>query len=137
MHTHTLSSARQNGIRFATNFPFCKGTCVWSLDTYFKLSPIYHLYGMFYLYMFICWNVIPRKILSSNIISYKFEFTMLVGFLNCVKFIVHALLPGTSKAFTVSFPAGHTRRHPSAGHTAIFKHLTQWVSYTHLTFIDL
>ena len=43
-----------------------------------------------------------------------------MGFLNRGSFIIHALLPGTSKVFTiVSFPAGCTCACPSAGHTII------------------
>ena len=50
---------------------------------------------------FICWNFIPSKICLQ--ISYlAILFTMLVGFLNGGSFIIHALLPGTSKAFTLS-----------------------------------
>ena len=57
---------------------------------------------------------IPSKILSSGIISWNFIYNANRIF-NCGSFIIHALLPGTSKAFTqVIFFA---RSHPSAGHT--------------------
>ena len=74
-----------------------QGACVWSLDTYFNLSLINHLYVIFVesLYMYqarFCVQISYPAIL----------FTMLMGFLNLGSFIVHALLLGTSKAFTLS-----------------------------------
>ena len=68
-----------------------------SFDNYFNLSPIYHLYVLFveisYLARF-----------SLHISHPAIIFTMLIGFLNYGSFlnIVHALLPGTSKALTLS-----------------------------------
>ena len=49
----------------------------------------------------ICQNCIPSKLLSSNIIPMLF--TLLIGFSNHRSFIVHAVLPGRCKAFTLSF----------------------------------
>ena len=82
---------------------FCRklilpGALVWSLglDTYFNLSPIYN----FMLYKFVKISYLFRFCLQ---ISYPaILFTMLMGFLNHGSFIFHALLPVTSKAFTLS-----------------------------------
>ena len=71
------------------------GACVWSLDTYFNLSPIYHFYVLFI--------EISHQASFCLQISYPaILFTVLMGFLNHGSFIVHVLLPGTSKAFTLS-----------------------------------
>ena len=90
------------------------GACVWSLDIYFNLSPIYHLYVLF-----VKISYQARFYLQ---ISYPaILFTMLRGFLNHGSYIIHVLMPGTSKVFTVSaFPVGHARSHRSAGHIMIF-----------------
>ena len=61
------------------------GACICSLDTYFNLAPIHYL---FYLAKFLT--------------KHDFVFKYILGFLNCWNFIIHALLPGTSKAFTLS-----------------------------------
>ena len=85
-----------------TPAPFCRalivlpGACVWNLDTYFNLSPIYQLYTCF-----ICRNFKPGKILSS--ISYPaILFILAMGFLNRGGFIIHTLLQETSKSWTLS-----------------------------------
>ena len=55
-----------------THASFCRelvilpGICIWSLDTYFNLSPIFHLFVCS-----ICGNITPSTILSSNITSYN------------------------------------------------------------------
>ena len=76
-----------------THMSFCQelivlqGTCIWSLDTYFNLLPIYHLY--------VCLFFISYQARVCLQISYPaILFTMLLGFLNCGSFIVRALLPG-------------------------------------------
>ena len=87
-------------------FVVLPGAYIWRFDSYFNLSPMYHLY-VSYLSKF---HSKLSKILSSNVISCKsLLFTMQLGFFNRGSFIVHALLPGTSKAFTllVFLPGAH------------------------------
>ena len=68
------------------------GACVWSL-MYIPL-PIYHFYVLFVDISYQAWFCLQ--------ISYPaILFTMLMGCLN-QSFNVHVLLPGTSKAFTLS-----------------------------------
>ena len=82
------------------------GTCIWSLDTYFNLFIIYNLYVSFVKLSYqarFCLQISYPEIL----------FTMLMGFLNGGSFIVHALLPVTSKVFTLSafLPGAHWHIH--------------------------
>ena len=66
-----------------------------SLGTYFNSSPTYHLYVLFVEISYharFCLQIFYPEIL----------FTMLKVFLNRGSFIVHVLLLGTSKAFTLS-----------------------------------
>ena len=66
-----------------------------SLDTQFSPSPIYHLYVLFLKISYqarFCLQISHPAIL----------FIMLKGLLDCGSFIVHILLPGTRKAFTLS-----------------------------------
>ena len=68
--------------------------CIWSLDTYLNVSPIYHLYILFVEISYqarFCFQKEYPAIL----------FTMLMGFLKRGGFNVHILLPGISKAFTL------------------------------------
>ena len=90
------------------------GACVYSLDTYFNLSPLNHLYVLLV--------IISYQARFCLQISYPaILFTMLMGFLNRGSFIIHILLLGTSNAFTLSvFPAGHVRSHHSARHMTIY-----------------
>ena len=67
----------------------------WGLDTYFNLSSIFITY-MFYLSKFHTKQEFGLQISYPAIL-----FTMLLGILNCGSFIVRALLPGTSTAFTL------------------------------------
>ena len=100
--THNMVGARQNDVnyanmcRFAGNSTTLPGACVWSLDTYFNQSPIYRLQTCF-----ICQHFIPRKILSSNIISCNF-IELLRGYFNHGSLIVHIVLSGTSKVVKLS-----------------------------------
>ena len=82
--------ARKNNVNAHIILP---GGCVWSLDTYFNLSQIYHVYVLFV-------DVSYQARLLLQISYPAILFTMLIGFFN---FIVHVLLPGTSKALTLSF----------------------------------
>ena len=66
-----------------------------SFATYYNLSPIYHLYVLFV-------DILYQARFGLQISYPAISFTILIGFLNCGSFIVHALLPGTSKAFTLS-----------------------------------
>ena len=66
-----------------------------TFDTCFTLSLIYHLY---ILYVWISYQArFGLKISYPAIV-----FTMVIGLLNCGSFIVHILLLGTSKVFTLS-----------------------------------
>ena len=66
-----------------------------TFDTCFTLSLIYHLYVLF------VW--ISYQARFGLKISYPaIVFTMVIGLLNCGSFIVHILLLGTSKVFTLS-----------------------------------
>ena len=66
-----------------------------TFDTCFTLSLIYHLYVLF------VW--ISYQARFGLKISYPaIVFTMVIGLLNCESFIVHILLLGTSKVFTLS-----------------------------------
>ena len=70
------------------------GACVWSLDTYFNLLPIYHLYVLFVKISYqtrFCLQIYPAIL-----------FTMLMGFSTRGSYVLHVLLPGTSKACTLS-----------------------------------
>ena len=84
-----------------------------SLDTHFNPSPIYHLYVLFlessYQARF-CLQISHPAIL----------FTMLKGFLNCGSYIVHILLLGTHKEFTLSVFLPGARSHRSSGHPKIY-----------------
>ena len=100
---------------FAGKSSFCQSHLHYTiLDTYFNLLPIYHFY-----YSFVEISYQARFCLQ---ISYPvIVFTMLMGFLYRGRFIVYVLLPGTSKAFTLSiFLAGRARSHCSPGHTTIY-----------------
>ena len=66
-----------------------------TFDTCFTLSLIYHLYVLF------VW--ISYQARFGLKISYPaIVFTMVIGLLTCGSFIVHILLLGTSKVFTLS-----------------------------------
>ena len=66
-----------------------------TFDTCFTLSLIYHMYVLF------VW--ISYQARFGVKISYPvIVFTMVIGLLNCGSFIVHILLLGTSKVFTLS-----------------------------------
>ena len=84
-----------------------------TFDTCFTLSLIYHLYVLF------VW--ISYQARFGLKISYPaIVFTMVIGLLNCGSFIVHILLLGTSKVFTLSvFLPCACVHYPSAGHTHI------------------
>ena len=84
-----------------THKSFCQelivlpGACVWGLDTYFILSPINHfdvIFGEISYQAIFCFQILYPAILS----------TMLIGLLNTGSLVFNALLPGTSKAFTLS-----------------------------------
>ena len=64
-HKHT-QTRRERNASFCRELIVLPGACVWSLDTYFNLSPIHHFVG------FLCRNFIPSKALYSNIISCDF-----------------------------------------------------------------
>ena len=66
-----------------------------TFDTCFTLSLIYHLYVLF---VWISYQARYGLKLSYPTIV----FTMVIGLLNCGSFIVHILLLGTSKVFTLS-----------------------------------
>ena len=67
-----------------------------TFDTCFTLSLIYHI-----LYVLFVW--ISYQTRFGLKISYPaIVFTMVIGLLNCGSFIVHILLLGTSKVFTLS-----------------------------------
>ena len=93
---------RMPGRRTRTHTSFCRelivlpGTCVELLTpASCTLSLIYHLYVLF------VW--ISYQARFGLKISYPaIVFTMVIGFLNCGSFIVHILLLGTSKVFTLS-----------------------------------
>ena len=66
-----------------------------TFDTCFTLSLIYNLYVLF------VWSSYQARFGLK--ISYPaIVFTMVIGLLNCGSFIVHILLLGTSKVFTLS-----------------------------------
>ena len=84
-----------------THTSFCRelivlpGTCVELLTPASPLSLIYRLYVLF------VWNSYQARFGLK--ISYPaIVFTMVIGLLNCGSFIVHILLLGTSKVFTLS-----------------------------------
>ena len=102
-----------------THTSFCQklivllGTCVWSLDTYFNLSPLNHLCVLFV-------EILYQARFCLQISYPAILFTMQMGLLNPGSFIIHALLPGNKQSVhIVSFPAGRMHSHPSAGHTTI------------------
>ena len=73
-----------------------RGTCLKSGHLlYFNLSQIYHLYVLFV-------KILYQARFCLQVSYPAIWFTMLMGFLDCGSFIVHALLAGTSKAFTLS-----------------------------------
>ena len=83
--------------RFAGNTSFCQAhACEVLAPTSTYLSPIYNCV------CFICRNFIPSKILSLNIISRNSIYNANGIFEYHGSFVVYALLPGTSKAFTLS-----------------------------------
>ena len=74
---------------------FCQARAYSTFDTCFTLSLIYHLYVLF---VWISYQArVGLKISYSAIV-----YTMVIGMLNCGSFIVHILLLGTSKVFTLS-----------------------------------
>ena len=96
-----VKNCRLPGRTMWTHTSFCRelivlpGACDWSRDTYFRLLPIHN---------FLCFII---KILYQARFCLQISYpailcTMLMGFLNCGSFVVHVLLPGTSKAFTLS-----------------------------------
>ena len=88
--------------------------------TFWQLHLFLPITNLSCVYRLICQNFIPSKNLSSYI-DLASLFTMLIGFLNCWSFIVHALLPRTSKAFIfLSSSVGCTHLRPYAGHTTIY-----------------
>ena len=89
-------------------------TCIWSLDTYFNQSPIYHLY------VFIFRNFIPSKILSSNVISHNFIFNAKAIFRSWEFYRSHPFAGNRQSVHIVNFPAGHTCSYRSSGHMMIY-----------------
>ena len=89
------------GRRTRTHTSFCRelivlpGTCVELLTPASPLSLIYHLYVLF------VWISYQARF-GLNISYPAIVFTMVIGLLNCGSFIVHILLLGTSKVFTLS-----------------------------------
>ena len=77
------------------------GICILNLDTYFNLSPSYHVYVSFFKISYqgrFCLQISYPAIL----------FTMLKGFLNCRSFIVHILLLGTKRSHCQFSCRAHT-----------------------------
>ena len=110
---NTPSCARQKDVNAHIILPGTQhSTRHMHLKSWHLLQPIATLYSVF----FCLSKFIPNKNLSSNIITCNSRFIMQMRFLNCGSFIIHALLPGTGKAFTVSFSAGHTGSCPSTRH---------------------
>ena len=80
-------------VLFSREIIVLASACVWSLDSYFHLSPIYHLYVLFV--------KISYKARYCLQISPAILFTMLMGSLNRGIFIVHALLLGKKQIIHV------------------------------------
>ena len=77
------------------------GACVWSLGTYFNRSPFYHI-------LFLEISYQARFCLWTGIISCNFIYNA-NQMLNSGRFIIHALLPGSSKVFILPvFLRAHT-----------------------------
>ena len=95
---YTSSCARQNDVNAHIILPGAHRSARHmrrTFDTCFTLSLIYHLYVLF------VW--ISYQARFGLKISYPaIVFTMVIGLLNCGNFIVHILLLGTSKVFTLS-----------------------------------
>ena len=92
------SCARQNGVNAHVILPGAHRSARHmrrTFDTCFTLSLSYHLYVLF------VW--ISYQARFGLKISYPaIVFTMVIGLLNCGSFIIHILLLGTSKVFTLS-----------------------------------
>ena len=124
MHFTILSGAPQNDVNARV---VLRGThhsarrmC---LKSWHLLQPIANLSFV----CFICQNCLPRKILSSNIISCNFIYNV-NGILKSWEF--HRLHPSVGKKQSihiVSFPARCTRSRPSAGHTTL-----SWTTQFHI-----
>ena len=80
---------------FCREFIILPDAHIKSFDTYFNLSPIYNLYVLFV-------KISYQARFCLQISYHASLFTMLIGFLNCGSFIIHALLPGISRACTLS-----------------------------------
>ena len=94
------SGARKNDVKAHTSF--CRDLIVLPGACYFNLSSIYNLYVLFVKISYqarFCLQISYPAIL----------FKMLMGCLNRGSFISHILLPGTSKAFTLSVFLSGTR----------------------------
>ena len=114
--THCLWCPRYRQVTW-THASFCRelivlpGACIWSLDTYFNLSPIYHLY--------VCQNFIPSKILSSNIISCNLIYNA-NGIFKLWEFYCSCPSARNKQSVHIaSIPPGRTHSRLSAGRTTI------------------
>ena len=96
--------ARQNDVNAQVVLPGTHRSAMrMRLKSWHLLQPITNL-------SFVCfnqWNLIPCKILSSNIISCSYIHPMLMGCSNCCSFKVHVLTARNKQSVhIVSFPAG-------------------------------
>ena len=88
---------------FAENSSFCQAYA-------FEVLTRTSTYRQFFICLYVLFVEISHQAQFCLQISHPtILFTMLMGFLNCCSFIIHALLPGTSKVFTLSvfLPGAH------------------------------
>ena len=95
------SSARQNDMNACVVLPGTHSSARHMLlNSWHLLLPIASLSFV----RFICWNFITKQdfVLKSHILQIYSQITMVMGFLHNGRFIIYFLLPGTSKASTLS-----------------------------------
>ena len=100
---------------FCRELIILSGACVWSLDAYFNLSPINHLYVLFVQMSY------QAIFFSSNIISCNFIYNANGIFKLWEFYRSRPSARNKQSVHIVSFPAGRTHSCPSARHTTIYR----------------
>ena len=85
----------------------------------FEVLIFFNLSQIYLFVCFICWNIIPSKILSSNIIWCKFCIHNANGIFKSWEFYHSRPFARNKQSIHVGFPAVCTHSRLSAGHTTI------------------
>ena len=115
LYTNLSSGARQDDVNAHVGLQelvILSGTCILSLDTYFNLTPINHLYVLFV--------EISCQAKCLQISYPAILFTLLIWFSNHEFYRSRPSAENKQWVRTVSFLAGHMHSRPSAWHTTLW-----------------